>query len=232
MSLTPPKAVLEHLDGALDSVRTMLPPEAGNGPPALRWVPQELWHITLAFYGDVPSGARDDLLEALHAALAGRAPLKLRLRGAGVFSSRTLWAGVQDLAPSTHSLRNGPLADLMAACGQAGHVVRPEVARPERRRAHLTLARARGRAGNGRGVTDTRGHPRRGHSGRGMGGRENRRGSGPDASERLHLLAEALAVYEGPQWVAAEAGLMVSELGAGAGGGPRHETLAQLPLTG
>lgn len=201
VSLTPPEHVLEHLDGALDSVRSMVPPEVGAGPPALRWVPEELRHITLAFYGEIPSGAVDDLVAVLEADLAARPPLDLRLRGSGVFSSRALWAGVQDQAPSSHSRRHGPLADLMAACEQAGHTAGSTIERQERRRAHLTLARARGRAGAG-------------------------------SAERLRLFAEALAVYEGPTWTADQAQLMVSELGAGPGGGPRHQPLAVLPLTG
>ncbi|GAB3192812.1 2'-5' RNA ligase family protein [Nesterenkonia suensis] len=221
MSLAPPEGVLEHLDDALASVQAMLPPEAGNGPPALRWVPTDLRHITLAFYGELPAGAVDDLTMTLREVVEPQAPLEVRLRGAGVFASRTLWAGVQDQAPSTHSRRNGPLADLMAACEQAGRAAGSTVERPERRRAHLTLARVRGRAGA------TRGQGAQGHGARGRPRR-----SGGDAAERLHLLADALAVYEGPLWTAEEAQLMVSELGAGAGGGPRHEVLTALPLTG
>lgn len=195
----------------------MLPPEPGNGRPALRWVPEELRHITLAFYGELPSGALDDLLAALSSALAPHPPLDLRLRGAGVFSARTLWAGVQDQAPSTHSRRNGPLADLMAVCEDAGRSVGAALGRQERRRAHLTVARLRSRTGNHR-------------SSRGARGRH--RGQTHDGGEQLDLLAEALAVYEGPVWTADEAGLMLSELGAGPGGGPRHQRLGTLPLTG
>ncbi|MGQ7788051.1 RNA 2',3'-cyclic phosphodiesterase [Nesterenkonia sp. K-15-9-6] len=211
VSLTPPPEVLDHLDNALESVRALVPLETGHGPPALRWVPEELRHITVAFFGELPAGAVEELHDALGVVMEECPPLELRLRGAGVFSSRTLWAGVQDLAPAAHSRRNGPLTDLMAACERAGRAAGSTVERPERRRAHLTLARARGRAGNGRG---------------------RHRGPGADAAEQLHRLAEALAVYEGPPWSVDEAQLMLSELGAGPGGGPRHETLARLPRGG
>ncbi|MDZ5077071.1 2'-5' RNA ligase family protein [Nesterenkonia sp. HG001] len=229
VSLTPPDHVLEHLDGALDSVRTMAAPESGKGPPALRWVPDELRHITLAFYGEIPAGAVDELIAGLTLELATHPPLDLRLRGAGVFSSRTLWAGVQDQAPSTHSRRNGPLVDLMIACEQAGRTAGSNLSRHERRRAHLTLARARGRVGadrRHRGGALHRGE--RGH--RGEPG--HHRPAAPGAAVQLRQFAEALAVYEGPVWTAGEAHLMRSELGAGPGGGPQHRSLAVLPLTG
>ncbi|HEU5241008.1 MAG TPA: 2'-5' RNA ligase family protein, partial [Ornithinibacter sp.] len=38
--------MLAHADAALAPVR------AAN--PDLRWVPPERWHLTLAFYGEVP----------------------------------------------------------------------------------------------------------------------------------------------------------------------------------
>lgn len=232
VSLTPPAHVLEHLDDALDSVRALLPAEPGNSRPTLRWVAQEQRHITLAFFGELPSGAVDELQDTLTLSLAEHSALSLRLRGAGVFSGRTLWAGVQDQVPATHSRRNGPLADLMAACEAAGRSVGSTIERHQRRRAHLTLARVRSRVSTHGG----RRRPRRDPAGtidRTRGASPTRQRTDPgNGTEQVRHLADALAVYEGPVWIADAASLMVSELGAGPGGGPQHETLAVLPLTG
>lgn len=86
-ALVPPDPVLDHLEAALDGVR--------SGPAgALRWVPRENLHLTLAFYGEVADGAVPDLTAALaQVAATERAP-ELQLSGAGSFSGRTLWVGV------------------------------------------------------------------------------------------------------------------------------------------
>lgn len=129
--LRPPAAALDHLQHALDGVA---PVPTDGGPPPLRWVPPEQRHVTLAFYGEVPEGALDELTDALAAVAARTPPLRVQLAGAGVFSGATLWMGVRAVDDERALLR------LMADCEAAGE----EISRMEprdRRRAHLTVAR-------------------------------------------------------------------------------------------
>jgi RNA 2',3'-cyclic 3'-phosphodiesterase len=86
-ALVPPEPVLDHLEGALDGLRS------GPGAP-LRWVPRENLHLTLAFYGAVPDGAVPDVSAALAQIAAVSAPAEVMLSGAGAFGGRTLWIGV------------------------------------------------------------------------------------------------------------------------------------------
>lgn len=57
-ALVPPVPVLAHAERALETVRS-------GAAAALRWVPRENLHVTLAFYGDVPEGAVSDLVAGL-----------------------------------------------------------------------------------------------------------------------------------------------------------------------
>ncbi|MPV37723.1 2'-5' RNA ligase family protein [Georgenia subflava] len=209
VSLPLPATVQDHLGLAVNSVTAQDPvPDLSRGPRALRWVPAEQRHITLAFYGEVPDGALGDLTERLTEVTSGFAPMRLQLRGAGVFSRRTLWVGVHEGSRAaggrwlwdeeTGEGQTGRLVDLMAALEDAGEPF-SHVERRNRHRAHVTLARL-----------------------------SNRR---PEDAE-LTRRAQALSVYAGPPWTATHARLMVSDLGAGKGGGPIHETIADLPLVG
>ena len=54
----PPEDVLDHLDLALGAVRRTLP---GDGTGPVRWSARDTWHLTCAFYGDVPDGRVADL---------------------------------------------------------------------------------------------------------------------------------------------------------------------------
>lgn len=111
-------------------------------PPAdraLRWVPPEQWHVTLAFLGEVGESVLPDLVERLGRAADRTAPMTLGLQGAGAFPkpvrrARTLWCGLAgDVAELTRLAER-----CVAAARRAG------IAVDERRfRAHLTLARAR-----------------------------------------------------------------------------------------
>lgn len=146
LSLPLPNHVAEHLQEAVHSVEAAAPQTPGNRRPALRWVPEEQRHITLAFYGEVPDGVVEDLSTTLEQQLGAVAPLSLRLRGAGVFSGQVLWAGVQTEHTSSHSSGTSPLTALMRLCEQAGSQYSTSGAPArERRRAHVTLARARDR---------------------------------------------------------------------------------------
>ncbi|TGY76437.1 RNA 2',3'-cyclic phosphodiesterase, partial [Cellulomonas shaoxiangyii] len=127
----PPADVLDHLDLALASVR----PRGPGGEEGLRWTAREAWHLTAAFYGSVPDALADDLAEGLDGLAAGSAPFELALRGAGVFSHRTLWVGVGGDVEAMTRLAAGA-RDVGDAAG----------ARPDdraRNRPHLTVGRAR-----------------------------------------------------------------------------------------
>lgn len=204
-ALRPPREVLDHLDQAL---QTVSPPWLGAGPPPLRWVAPEQRHVTLAFYGEVPDGALEDLADALGGVAAEHEPLRLQLAGAGLFSRATLWVGVRALDD------DGALVRLMADCGAAAEGVSHLEPR-DRNRAHLTVARLSAR--QHREEADRR--------------RRSRRGELPRTpSIDLPALAHALSLYRGPEWEAEEIELVESRLGAGRGGGPQHEVVATVPL--
>ena len=65
----------------------------------VRWVSDELVHITLKFFGEVPGERLDVIAEALRLAAAGAAPMTLRLSSLGAFPTerrpRVLWAGIE-----------------------------------------------------------------------------------------------------------------------------------------
>ncbi len=109
-----------------------------------RDVRSHLWHVTLAFYGEVGGCEADDLAEEL-AECARRAPvLRLGVNGFGVFPSllrpKVFWAGVDDLGDG------GDLKHLARCCRRAGHAtVRKHVAGEAPFRGHITVARWQGR---------------------------------------------------------------------------------------
>ena len=195
-ALVPPEEVREHLAGALDR----LPETHEPGPAGLRWVDPGQWHVTLAFYGEVPGGAVPGLAAALWEAVGDLAAPPLRIRGAGSFGARNLWVGVASEPPAL-------LAALLRGSAEAARAVGPdladELARRDRRRGHLTLAR----------VSDR--------------GRAREPGSTKGA---LADLVRGLSVYEGPPWLPDEVVLFSSRLGAGRGGGPLHDPVARLPF--
>ncbi|GAB3062386.1 RNA 2',3'-cyclic phosphodiesterase [Sediminivirga luteola] len=145
-SLPLPREVAAHLQLVAGPLADVGGFAASRGRPAVRWVPAEQRHITLAFYGEVPDGAAGDLLAALDRELTAHPPLRLRVRGAGVFSGRTLWAGVQEENGRRHSSPDSALIRLMTACEETGGRIAAGTAEGrERRKAHITLARARDR---------------------------------------------------------------------------------------
>ncbi len=207
-SLRPPTAALDHLQHALDRVE---PIPLDGGPPPLRWTPTEQRHVTLAFYGEVPDGALDELSEALAAVAAATAPAPMQLAGAGIFSGATLWIGVRSVADDRL------LPRLLAESEAAGEGISRLEPR-ERHRAHLTVARLSARE-----QRESAERRRTRHRGR--------RPTRPAAVD-LPAIAHALSVYRGPAWEATEIEIVQSRLGEGRGGGPRHEVLATLPLGG
>ncbi|MFF0728680.1 RNA 2',3'-cyclic phosphodiesterase [Streptomyces sp. NPDC004134] len=144
-AVIPPAEVLGELAEVVGRLRRL--PGAGR----LRWVPREGWHLTVAFYGEVPAGSVAELAERLARAARRRGPVGLRLAGGGRFSDTVLWAGaagdVEELgrlaagaAAAGHRTAGVPLA---ARQGGGGGPRRPE----RRYRPHLTLARQRRGAG-------------------------------------------------------------------------------------
>ncbi len=203
-SLEPSPEAVAHLARAVESVRG--PDSVRSG---LRWTDPEQWHLTLAFYGEVPDGAWPGLAEAL-AERVGllRAP-RLCLRGAGSFAGRNLWVGAA--GESAEDAR--ALTDLIDAGLAAGvDVGLPPEPRP-RNRAHLTLARVSGRAPSRERRSRDRQRP-------------------DDGAPDLGAVIRALSVYSGPAWRANEVLLMRSRLGEGRGGGPLHEVVAALTPRG
>jgi 2'-5' RNA ligase len=124
----PPEDELDRLAAVLGSL-----------PGTLRPVHREQWHLTTAFYGEVPESRVDGLTERLARAAARTSAFELRLAGAGTFPpaarrARQLWAGV---GGDTDTLTR-----LAERCTAAG--LREGLRMEDRRyRPHLTLARAR-----------------------------------------------------------------------------------------
>lgn len=202
-SLRPPGTVLHHLAQALEAVR--LGADAGLPASPVRWSAPESWHVTLAFYGEVPGGAVPELEDGLAALAAHQQPFDLRLRGAGVFAHRTLWVGLGGDAATA--------ARLCAGAREVGAAVLGRTEARERARPHLTVGRV------AQEVRATR---------------SRRRGPRPDgrAGERDPLAApvRALGVYEGPSWTVQDVRLVRSDLGQGRGGSALHTDLARLRL--
>lgn len=74
-AVVPPAEVLNTVDAFVEPRR--------NADANLRWVRRENWHLTLAFYGDVPDDRVDPLRDALAAVRAS--PFTLTLDGSGAF---------------------------------------------------------------------------------------------------------------------------------------------------
>jgi 2'-5' RNA ligase len=118
VALRPPPDVVAHADAALEPVR--------RGHPDLRWVPATRWHLTLAFYGEIPDDKVEGTAAMVDRRLQGKGPCDLAFRGAGFFARRALWLGV-----------DGDLPGLKTLARSVTFERRPY-------RPHLTVARLRG----------------------------------------------------------------------------------------
>ncbi|MBD8079156.1 RNA 2',3'-cyclic phosphodiesterase [Cellulosimicrobium arenosum] len=210
-ALYPGAAAGDHLELALSSVGAHETRLAGGSPP-VRWVPRELWHVTVSFFGEVPDGAVPDLTDVLARVAGGVCGPQLALHGAGVFDARVLWVGVGgDREPV------GGLRDLSRDVADAAEDVGLRPDRRPRRRAHLTVGRVGGRE---------RGAARRAA----RRGPDRGAGTASTATDTLVAAASALAVYEGPRWDATELVLVASDVDH-ASGRVVHHRLERLAFT-
>lgn len=108
----------------------------------LRWTPAHLWHVTLAFMADVAEHAVDDVVTAVASVASTRAPINVRLSGAGVFphvgEARVLWMDVRSESPEGLADLESLALGVRRACGRVGASPAGGDYRP-----HLTLARSR-----------------------------------------------------------------------------------------
>jgi RNA 2',3'-cyclic 3'-phosphodiesterase len=144
-ALYPSDEALDHLGLALSALGAV---PLDDGRPSVRWTPRDLMHLTVAFFGEVPDGAVGDLGVALADVARSVEPLDLRLRGAGVFDDRVLFAGVGGDAEA--------LRRLSAATADAASDVGLRLDKRPRQRAHLTVARSSGPRKGSRRKTDPR----------------------------------------------------------------------------
>jgi 2'-5' RNA ligase len=104
------------------------------------WVRREHMHLTLAFLGDIESGAVAGVVECMAAAARGMTAFTCEAAGAGCFggerSPRVLWAGVRDAGPLA-ALQARLAAELRAR----GHALEERSFTP-----HLTIGRVRSTA--------------------------------------------------------------------------------------
>jgi len=131
VSLDPPAEVADPLRELLDSLPDL--------PAAVRRIRPELWHLTLAFLGEVEESRLPRLSARLAAVAQRTAPLQLALRGGGTFPARgapsVVWAGVVGEIEA--------LAGVARAVSAAAR--RSGIAQPNRPyRPHLSVARVRG----------------------------------------------------------------------------------------
>jgi RNA 2',3'-cyclic 3'-phosphodiesterase len=132
VGLALPLAALADLDAACAPFRPLR--------PDMRWTSQELWHVTLAFLGEVSEDTLPRLLPRLERAARRHSAFSLSVAGAGAFPSLTkanvLWGGLKG---DRRALAE--LAATVAAAARRAGVAPPDVGR--RYRPHLTLARCR-----------------------------------------------------------------------------------------
>jgi 2'-5' RNA ligase len=131
VALAPSGAAAGDLDAACAPYR----PACGG----LRWTSRELWHVTLAFLGEVSEETLVRLLPRMENAARRHRPFELSFAGAGAFPAparaNVLWTGLSGDRKALAELA----ASVSAGARRAG--APPPDAR--RYRPHVTLARCR-----------------------------------------------------------------------------------------
>jgi 2'-5' RNA ligase len=129
-------AALVPPDEILDEIERAIAPYVGQ-VPGLRWPDRATWHVTLAFFGEVPDHVLPEMQVRLARAVHRHTALDLAFSGFGAFSSarraRVFWAGVTG-DPMVR------LADSVRAGGRRAGAVQTD---EKRFHPHLTLARAK-----------------------------------------------------------------------------------------
>jgi 2'-5' RNA ligase len=132
VALAPPSAALDDLDAVCAPFRP--------ARTELRWTNRVLWHITLAFLGEVSEESLVQLLPRLENAARRHQAFNLSIAGAGAFPSQAranvLWTG---LSGDRKAL--GELAMSVSAAARRAGAPPPDAHR--RYRPHVTLARCR-----------------------------------------------------------------------------------------
>ena len=132
VGLAPPAGILDDLDTVCAPLRL--------GREDLRWTSRELWHITLAFLGEVSEEGLSRLLPRLERAARRHITFGLSLAGAGAFPgparANVLWSG---LSGDRKAL--GELAMSVSAGARRAGALPPDKGR--RYQPHVTLARCR-----------------------------------------------------------------------------------------
>lgn len=129
-AIFPPDEVADDLARFVEPVR--------RGYPELGWTPAPLWHLTLAFFGNITHQDQVLLNDAVAKLVARQRPMRVRVVGGGAFpepgQAATLWAGVESQDNALHELAR----ELVGSVLHFGWML-------DRRsfQAHLTLARAR-----------------------------------------------------------------------------------------
>jgi len=126
-AIVPPPHCLDHLGQALAMV-------AASAKPSPQWMPEQNWHLTVAFYGETPEGAAAALADQWPDVVADLPPFDCALSGAGMFAHRTAWVGARVDDAAWQGLTRA------LAPGELGLDCREDV--QERKRPHLTIARA------------------------------------------------------------------------------------------
>ncbi|MCL1841975.1 MAG: RNA 2',3'-cyclic phosphodiesterase [Propionibacteriaceae bacterium] len=123
-AVIPPTACLDHLATALGMLGADLRPA---------WLPRDNWHLTTAFYGEVPDGLAAALAQDWPQRGRDLVPFEAALAGAGMFAHRTAWIGAQVDDAAWRRLTRA-LAPSVLGLDDREH--------QERNRPHLTIARA------------------------------------------------------------------------------------------
>lgn len=132
----------DEIRASLQRLREELEPISHD----LRWVDPALYHLTLAFLGDVENSRLDSIASAASEAALEFGPLPLRLEGVGAFPNpsklRVLWAGLGGSGIGDLKALQKALVQALDRVGQ-----RPD---DDRFHPHITLARSRYRPRGGR----------------------------------------------------------------------------------
>jgi RNA 2',3'-cyclic 3'-phosphodiesterase len=132
VAISPPPAVLDELDAACAPHRP--------GRQDLRWTSTSVWHVTLAFLGEMTEAAAGKLTPRLERAARRHQRFSLAFAGAGAFPSagraNVLWCG---LSGDRRALSE--LAASVSAAGRRAGATLPDAGRGFK--PHLTLARCR-----------------------------------------------------------------------------------------